>query len=230
MILWQWGFTSVQTRSHLGNKSMPAVRIKNGEELCGTLFVLSSWKRFVWDFGWVASYPLKLSWICHRAMTWLDTAGVRGLVRSQVDPRQGLGGGSEDKTPGSSAISAFCDIRKRPKSKSWNSLSPVSFYLNINTDIATFRPFLWIRFGSIYRVSQEKHPAFDLMQVENDCIYVICFIFSESSYFNLKFGVKQSKIGWKFAEQWPTKAKIFGSTDDRQPDFIEKCTNSKRLY
>ena len=49
-------------------------------------------------------------------------------------------------------------------------------------------------------------------------------MFSESSYFNLKFGIKQSKIGWKFAEQWLPKAETSGSADDRQPDFFGKCT------
>ena len=49
--------------------------------------------------------------------------------------------------------------------------------------------------------------------------------FLKSSYFNLKFGIKQSKIGWKFAEQWLPKVKISEPVDDRRPDFFEKCTN-----
>ena len=56
------------------------------------------------------------------------------------------------------------------------------------------------------------------------------FIFSESSYFILKFGIKQSKISWKFAEQWLTKVRISGPTDDRRPEFFEKCTNLKQPY
>ena len=55
-------------------------------------------------------------------------------------------------------------------------------------------------------------------------------MFSEFPYFNLKFGIKESKIDWKFAEQWLTKAKISGPADDRRPDFFEKCTNLKRPY
>ena len=53
-------------------------------------------------------------------------------------------------------------------------------------------------------------------------------MFSVSLYINLKFGIKQSKIGWKFAEQKLMKAKISGLADDRQPDFFEKCTNLKQ--
>ena len=58
----------------------------------------------------------------------------------------------------------------------------------------------------------------------------LAFIFSESSYLNLKFGIKQSKIGWKFAQEWLTKAKISGLTDDREPDVFEKCSNLKQSY
>ena len=47
---------------------------------------------------------------------------------------------------------------------------------------------------------------------------------SESSYFNLKFGIKQSRIGWKFAEQ------ISGLADYKRPDFSKKCTNLKQPY
>ena len=40
------------------------------------------------------------------------------------------------------------------------------------------------------------------------------FIFSESSYFILQFGIEQSKIGWKFAKQWLPKANILGPADE----------------
>ena len=40
------------------------------------------------------------------------------------------------------------------------------------------------------------------------------FIILESSYFSLQFGIKQSKIGWKCAEQWIPNAKISGRVDD----------------
>ena len=56
------------------------------------------------------------------------------------------------------------------------------------------------------------------------------FTFSESSYFNLKFGIKQSEIGWKFAEQCLPKARILGPADDRRPDFFGKDTNLKQPY
>ena len=45
-------------------------------------------------------------------------------------------------------------------------------------------------------------------------------MFSESSYSNLKFGMKQPKISQKFAEQWLPKPKISGPADDRRPDFF----------
>ena len=51
------------------------------------------------------------------------------------------------------------------------------------------------------------------------------FIFSESPYFNLKFGIKQSKNGGKFAEQRLMKAKILGLADEQTTRFLEKCTN-----
>ena len=41
------------------------------------------------------------------------------------------------------------------------------------------------------------------------------FIFSESSYLNLKFGIMQSKIGWKFAEQWLPKLRTGLWTDNQ---------------
>ena len=55
-------------------------------------------------------------------------------------------------------------------------------------------------------------------------------MFSESTYFNLKFGIKQFKIYWKFAERWLPNAKISGPADDRRPDFFEKCTALKQPY
>ena len=56
------------------------------------------------------------------------------------------------------------------------------------------------------------------------------FIFSESSYFSLNFGIKQSKIGWKFAEHLLPKAKISEPVDDRRPDFFETCINLRQPY
>ena len=55
-------------------------------------------------------------------------------------------------------------------------------------------------------------------------------IFSECSYFNLKFGITKFKVVSKFAEQWLAKAKISRPANDRQPYFFEKCTNLKQLY
>ena len=51
----------------------------------------------------------------------------------------------------------------------------------------------------------------------------LAYIFSESSYFNLKCGIKESKIGRKFAKQWLTKGKVSELADDRQADF---CKNA----
>ena len=45
------------------------------------------------------------------------------------------------------------------------------------------------------------------------------FIFSKLSYFNLNFGIKQSKIGC--AEHWLPKAKISEPVDDRRPEFLK---------
>ena len=39
--------------------------------------------------------------------------------------------------------------------------------------------------------------------------------------------MKQSKIGWKFAEQWLPKAKILGPADEETTRFFEKCTDLK---
>ena len=56
------------------------------------------------------------------------------------------------------------------------------------------------------------------------------FIFSKLSYSNLKFSIKQSKIGWKFAEQWLPKITISEPIDDRRPGFFEKFTNLRQPY
>ena len=56
------------------------------------------------------------------------------------------------------------------------------------------------------------------------------FTFSESSYFNLNFGIKQSKIGWKLAEKLLPKAKNSGHVEDRRPVFFKIFTNLKQQY
>ena len=56
------------------------------------------------------------------------------------------------------------------------------------------------------------------------------FMFYEYSYVNLKFGIEQSKIGWKFAEQWLPKAKILERSDEQATRSFEKCTNLKQPY
>ena len=57
------------------------------------------------------------------------------------------------------------------------------------------------------------------------------FILSVSSYFNLKFGIKQSKIGWKLAEEWLPKAKILAPVDEQTIRFFwKKCSNLKQPY
>ena len=48
------------------------------------------------------------------------------------------------------------------------------------------------------------------------------FLFSKSSYFNLKFEIKQSKIGGEFAEEWLPKAKIVGPADEQTTRFCSK--------
>ena len=48
------------------------------------------------------------------------------------------------------------------------------------------------------------------------------FLFSESSYFNLKFGIEQPKICRKSAEGWLTKAKILGPRENRRHIFFRK--------
>ena len=47
-------------------------------------------------------------------------------------------------------------------------------------------------------------------------------MFSWASYFNLKFGITQAKIDWKFAEECLPKAKISEPNEDRRPDFFRK--------
>ena len=49
------------------------------------------------------------------------------------------------------------------------------------------------------------------------------YTFSESSYFNLKFGIKESKICQKFGKQWLTKGKISELADDQQADFFKNA-------
>ena len=56
------------------------------------------------------------------------------------------------------------------------------------------------------------------------------FMFSKSSYSDLNFGIKQSKVGCKFAEQWLPKVKILEPVDERRPDFFEKCINLRQPY
>ena len=48
------------------------------------------------------------------------------------------------------------------------------------------------------------------------------FLFSESSCFHLKFGIKQSKICRKSAEGWLTKPKISGPRDEQTTQFFRK--------
>ena len=50
-------------------------------------------------------------------------------------------------------------------------------------------------------------------------------MFSKFSYFNLKLGIKQSKIGYQFAEEWLLKVKILGPADEQTTRFFEKCAN-----
>ena len=58
-----------------------------------------------------------------------------------------------------------------------------------------------------YRVSQKKN-ARRLIQckLKTTVFTRYAFIFAESPYFNLKFGIKLFKIGERFAEQWLAKA------------------------
>ena len=51
--------------------------------------------------------------------------------------------------------------------------------------------------------------------------------FLNPSYSNLNFGVKQSKNGSKFAEQWLLKIKISEPVDDRRADFFENMYQFK---
>ena len=48
------------------------------------------------------------------------------------------------------------------------------------------------------------------------------FTFSESSYFNLKFGIKQFKMGLKSATEGLPKAKILGPADEQTTRFFSK--------
>ena len=60
-------------------------------------------------------------------------------------------------------------------------------------------------------------------------MYTTCFYISEFSYFNLKFGIKQSQIGLKFSEKWLPKVKTSGPLMTEDPLF-QKCTNLKQPY
>ena len=53
------------------------------------------------------------------------------------------------------------------------------------------------------------------------------FIFSKSSCFNLKFGIKQTTIDWKLAMEWLPKTKILGPTKGRRPGFFPKMHQFK---
>ena len=76
----------------------------------------------------------------------------------------------------------------------------------------------------------QKSPTFDLCKLTTTVLTQSTFIFSESSYFILKFGTQQSKIGGKFAKQWLPKAKILGPADEQTTRFFQKCTNLKQPY
>ena len=77
----------------------------------------------------------------------------------------------------------------------------------------------------MYRVSQKINARrLTSRKLKTTALKQSAFIFSEFSYFKLKFGKKQSKIGFKFAEQWLPKAKILGPADEQTTRFFEKCT------
>ena len=56
------------------------------------------------------------------------------------------------------------------------------------------------------------------------------FTVFESSYFNLQFSIKQSEVGWKFAEQWLTKAKVSEPAGEQMARFFKKCAKLKHSY
>ena len=66
----------------------------------------------------------------------------------------------------------------------------------------------------IQHVSDFCRFSFNELNVRNSSVISkivrSAFIFSEFSYVNLNFGIKKSKIGLKFAEQWLPKAKLIG--------------------
>ena len=73
---------------------------------------------------------------------------------------------------------------------------------------------MWIQVDiSFYRVSQKSARRLIWRKLKITVFTRSAFIFSESSY--LKFGIKQSKIGWKLAEQWLPKGKILGPGDQQ---------------
>ena len=61
------------------------------------------------------------------------------------------------------------------------------------------------------------------MYIKNNCIDMICFYAFWILILNLKSGIKQPTISWKFAEESLPKAKTLGPTDDKQPDFSKKA-------
>ena len=82
----------------------------------------------------------------------------------------------------------------------------------------------------LYRVPQKKFLCLILSKLKMTVSTQSVYIFSESPLINLRLGIKQSKIGWNFAEQWLLKARISGPTGDRCPHFFQKCTNLKQPY
>ena len=77
-----------------------------------------------------------------------------------------------------------------------------------------------------YRVSQKNF----WYKLKTTAFTRSAFMFSKSSYSNLNFGIKQSKIGWKFAEQWLPKVKISEPVDDRRPDFFEGQSRERSRF
>ena len=82
----------------------------------------------------------------------------------------------------------------------------------------------------MHRVSEKTFNCLIWCKLKTTVFARAVFIFFKSSYFNLNFGIKQSKIGWKLAEQWLPKVKILEPVDDRRPDFFEKCINLRQSY
>ena len=108
--------------------------------------------------------------------------------------------------------------------KNRNTSFFVSKHLLAKTQIVKNSPY---RKHKLYWVSHKKFLCLIWCELKTTVFTRCVFTFSESSCFNLKFGIKQSKIGWKFVEEWLPKAKISGSTDDRRPDFFRKMHQFK---